>query len=156
MMQVESILGAHVSQRRIQKEKILICGWRRDIRDVLKMLDAALAPGSEIHLISPVPLNRRTEQLLDEGLDVTKLMNAKLIHHAGNASSRRRLDELPMEHFTSVMIFADQPTSRTPCMPIRTLWRRFSLSVIFEPSGREEVRAPSWGKARLDKLRWTA
>jgi hypothetical protein len=107
---VESTLAVQASHKKISSEKVLICGWRRDIRDVIKMLDAAVAPGSEIHLISPMPLDRRTvaEKLLDEGLDVTKLHNARLIHHAGNPSSRRRLEELPLEHFTSVMIFADQ------------------------------------------------
>merc|ERR1719502_1264094 len=41
-------------------------------------------------------------------MDVRELRNLKLVHHFGNTSVRRKLDVLPMEKFTSCMIFADQ------------------------------------------------
>eukprot|EP00928_Gymnodinium_smaydae_P026867 TRINITY_DN20963_c0_g3_i1.p1 TRINITY_DN20963_c0_g3~~TRINITY_DN20963_c0_g3_i1.p1 ORF type:complete len:881 (-),score=82.41 TRINITY_DN20963_c0_g3_i1:148-2790(-) len=90
-------------------EKIFICGWRRDIRDVLIHLDNVVARGSQVHLMSHfVPVEERISQLAFEGLDVTTLKNIELVHHYGNTSVRRRLELLPIELFTSVMIFAEQ------------------------------------------------
>ncbi|RHY33151.1 hypothetical protein DYB34_001117 [Aphanomyces astaci] len=34
------------------KEKILVCGWRRDIQDMLVLLDSFLERGSEVHLLN--------------------------------------------------------------------------------------------------------
>jgi len=90
-------------------EKILICGWRRDIRDVLKLLDRIVAPMSEVHTMTHcIPVEKRNAQLLEEGLDVKELSNLVLVHHAGNTSVRRRLEMLPLELYSSVLIFADQ------------------------------------------------
>ncbi|KDO16036.1 hypothetical protein SPRG_18429, partial [Saprolegnia parasitica CBS 223.65] len=38
-----------VTERHI--EKILMCGWRRDIRDMIKLIDDVAMPGSEVHLL---------------------------------------------------------------------------------------------------------
>jgi len=90
-------------------EKVLLCGWRRDIRDILKLLDRVVPPGSEVHTMThSVPAERRNEMLLDEGLNVDELINVRLVHQWGSTSSRRRLELLPLEHYTSCLIFADQ------------------------------------------------
>jgi len=90
-------------------EKVLICGWRRDIRDILKLLDRIVAAGSEVHTMThDVPVEERNDLLLDEGLDVKDLENIKLVHQFGNTTSRRRLDSLPLHEYTSCLIFADQ------------------------------------------------
>lgn len=89
-------------------EKVLLCGWRRDIRDILQMLDSLVQAGSEVHIMTHcVPKEKRNEQLMDEGLDVSSL-NIRLVHHFGNTSVRKRLEVLPFETYTSCMIFADQ------------------------------------------------
>lgn len=90
-------------------EKVLICGWRRDIRDILKLLDRVVTPNSEVHTMTHSVLpSLRNQQLLDEGLNVNDLQHIQLIHQSGNTSSRRRLDALPLHEYTSCLIFADQ------------------------------------------------
>jgi Trk K+ transport system NAD-binding subunit len=88
-------------------EYILMAGWRRDIRDVLKFLDELVEEGSEVHMLASVPLADRTEVLLQEGLDVNTLMNITLVHHEGNSTSRPDLEELPLAKYTSIMVLAE-------------------------------------------------
>jgi len=45
---------------------------------------------------------------MEEGLDVRSLECIKLVHHCGNTSVRRRLEKLPIELYSSCIIFADQ------------------------------------------------
>merc|ERR1719330_1013859 len=55
-----------------------------------------------------VPLGLRTQRLIEDGLVLEELKNLKIEHHFGNTSVRRKLDDLPIQDFTSCMIFADQ------------------------------------------------
>merc|ERR1719422_20582 len=55
-----------------------------------------------------VPLVLRTQRLLEDGLALEDLKNLTIVHHFGNTSVRRKLESLPIEEFTSCMIFADQ------------------------------------------------
>ncbi|WVY92342.1 hypothetical protein V8G54_031430 [Vigna mungo] len=133
-------------------EKILFCGWRRDIDDMIMVplghtlwlwyyyvamswphglavgfnlllagvdtltatevkmvngglkgvLEALLAPGSELWMFNEVPEKEREKKLVDGGLDVSELENIKLVHREGNAVIRRHLEGLPLETFDSV------------------------------------------------------
>ncbi|KAI4296191.1 hypothetical protein L6164_036168 [Bauhinia variegata] len=89
-------------------EKILFCGWRRDIHDMIMVLEAFLAPGSELWMFNEVPEKEREKKLFDGGLDVPGLMNIKLVHRVGNAVIRRHLESLPLETFDSILILADE------------------------------------------------
>ncbi|KAF6147870.1 hypothetical protein GIB67_014450 [Kingdonia uniflora] len=89
-------------------EKILFCGWRRDIDDMIMVLEAFLAPGSELWMFNEVPENVREKKLTDGGLDILGLVNIRLIHRVGNAVIRRHLDNLPLETFDSILILADE------------------------------------------------
>ncbi|XP_009127365.1 probable ion channel POLLUX isoform X2 [Brassica rapa] len=82
-------------------EKILFCGWRRDIDDMIKVLEALLAPGSELWMFNEVPDQEREKKLTDAGLNVSKLVNIRLVHRQGNAVIRRHLESLPLETFDS-------------------------------------------------------
>lgn len=96
-------------------EKILICGWRRDVREILKMLDKIAQQGSEVHMITHcVPVAQREKALLEDGFHVGELRNVRLVHHFGNTSVRRQLDKLPLETFTSGMIFAESAFELDP------------------------------------------
>lgn len=91
------------------KEKILFCGWRRDIRDILQQLDKIVERDSEVHMMTHcVKIAERNDKLLEDGLDIRELQNLVLVHHYGNTSVRRKLEALPLEQFSSCMIFADQ------------------------------------------------
>lgn len=72
------------------------------------MLEAFLAPGSELWIFSEVPEKDRERKLNDGGLDISNLQNITLVHHEGNAVIRRHLENLPLETFDSVSrIFFD-------------------------------------------------
>eukprot|EP01018_Ginkgo_biloba_P039364 Gb_08564 [translate_table: standard] len=89
-------------------EKILFCGWRRDIDDMITVLEAFLAPGSELWMFSEVPEKEREKKLIDGGLDLSGLENITLVHREGNAVIRRHLESLPLETFDSILILADE------------------------------------------------
>ncbi|OWM79336.1 hypothetical protein CDL15_Pgr003509 [Punica granatum] len=82
-------------------EKILFCGWRRDIDDMIMVLEAFLAPGSELWIFSEVLEKDRERKLTEGGLDVFALENITLVHREGNAVIRRHLESLPLETFDS-------------------------------------------------------
>ncbi|KAK8699862.1 hypothetical protein V6N13_018272 [Hibiscus sabdariffa] len=69
-------------------ERILFCGWRRDIHDMIMVLEAFLAPGSELWMFNEVTEKEREMKLIDGGLDISGLENIKLVHREGNASKR--------------------------------------------------------------------
>lgn len=89
-------------------EKILLCGWRRDIEDMIMVLDAFLAFGSEVWMFNEVPEAEREKKLTDGGLEMDRLMNIALLHREGNAVIRRHLESLPLESFDSILILADE------------------------------------------------
>lgn len=89
-------------------EKILFCGWRRDIDDMIMVLEAFLAPGSELWMFNDVAEKEREKKLTDGGLDISGLVNIKLVHREGNAVIRRHLESLPLETFDSILILADE------------------------------------------------
>ncbi|XP_010681890.2 probable ion channel SYM8 isoform X3 [Beta vulgaris subsp. vulgaris] len=88
-------------------EKILFCGWRRDIEDMIMVLEALLARGSELWMFNEVPEKERERKLTDGGLDIPSLRNIKLVHRVGNAVIRRHVEALPLEAFDS--------SKRLPC-----------------------------------------
>uniref|UniRef100_M8BSR4 Putative ion channel DMI1-like protein, chloroplastic n=1 Tax=Aegilops tauschii TaxID=37682 RepID=M8BSR4_AEGTA len=89
-------------------ERILFCGWRRDMEDMIMVLDAFLAPGSELWMFNDVPEIDRERKLIEGGLDFSRLENITLVHRDGNAVIRRHLESLPLESFDSILILADE------------------------------------------------
>ncbi|XP_047254045.1 ion channel POLLUX isoform X3 [Capsicum annuum] len=73
-----------------------------------EVLEALLAPGSELWMFNEVPEKDREKKLTDGGLDISGLENIKLVHHVGNAVIRRHLEGLPLETFDSILILADE------------------------------------------------
>lgn len=88
------------------KEKVLIVGWRRDVKDILNLLDELVAPGSEIHLAAEKEEMDRAEAFEDAGIDRDAFQNFTVIDHVGHA--RRHFETLPLENFTSCLIVADE------------------------------------------------
>ncbi|KAK7285676.1 hypothetical protein RJT34_20454 [Clitoria ternatea] len=89
-------------------ERILFCGWRRDMEDMIMVLDASLAHGSELWMFNDVPEKERVKKLTDGGLDINRLENISLVNREGNAVIRRHLESLPLESFDSILILADE------------------------------------------------
>ncbi|PON57130.1 CASTOR ion channel [Trema orientale] len=91
-----------------KEEKILFCGWRRDMEDMIMVLDAFLAHGSELWMFNEVAEKEREKKLIDGGLDIDRLENISLVNREGNAVMRRHLESLPLESFDSILILADE------------------------------------------------
>ena len=90
-------------------EKILMTGWRRDIDDIIVLLDELVCAGSELHMLNELDLDERDDRLIDGGLDPsTGLINLKLIHHVGNPAVKRKLEEVSVSQFDSVLILSDE------------------------------------------------
>ncbi|KAF5176675.1 Ion channel castor [Thalictrum thalictroides] len=89
-------------------ERILFCGWRRDMEDMIMVLEAFLAPGSELWMFNEVLEKEREKKLIEGGLDVNRLVNITLVNREGNAVIRRHLESLPLESFDSILILADE------------------------------------------------
>ncbi|XP_059292406.1 probable ion channel CASTOR isoform X3 [Lycium ferocissimum] len=89
-------------------ERILFCGWRRDMEDMILVLDAFLAHGSELWMFNEVSEKEREKKLTDGGLDISRLANIVLVNREGNAVIRRHLESLPLESFDSILILADE------------------------------------------------
>ncbi|XP_058094304.1 probable ion channel CASTOR isoform X5 [Magnolia sinica] len=89
-------------------ERILFCGWRRDMEDMIMVLDAFLAPGSELWMFNDVPEKEREKKLIEGGLDTGRLVNISLVNREGNAVIRRHLESIPLESFDSILILADE------------------------------------------------
>ncbi|KAK3001912.1 hypothetical protein RJ639_020738, partial [Escallonia herrerae] len=92
----------HITRPARKPQKILLCGWRRDIDDMIVVLDAFLAHGSELWMFND------GKEAFDGGLDINRLVNISLVNREGNAVIRRHLESLPLESFDSILILADE------------------------------------------------
>lgn len=70
-------------------EKVLICGWRRDVDDMITQLDAMVAPGSELHVVSALSAEEREDSLKDG--EMPPLKNLKMVNHDDCNPSQKRL-----------------------------------------------------------------
>ena len=76
-------------------EKILMCGWRRDMADLIRQLDEYVPRGSELWLFNMIPANMRQERLLDGGSkDPLRLKNLTIKNAVGNSIIRRDLTSI--------------------------------------------------------------
>lgn len=69
-----------------------------------QVLEAFLAPGSELWIFSEVVEKDRERKLTEGGLEISALENLTLVHREGNAVIRRHLENLPLETFDSVSL----------------------------------------------------
>lgn len=86
---------------------ILVCGWRRDFGDFLQQLDATCAKGSVLTLFSNVELEDRDKRLSENGR-VLRLRNTTLVHEVGDQTTRRDLENLPIETYESVITVSEE------------------------------------------------
>ncbi|RHY10359.1 hypothetical protein DYB36_004524 [Aphanomyces astaci] len=89
------------------RQKILVCGWRRDLRDMLRLLDTLSAPGTVVYLLNEVSVEARVAMLLDDGMDMSSLSNISLVHLEGNAAVRRHVSPIQLHDFDSYIVVCD-------------------------------------------------
>eukprot|EP00286_Rhodomonas_abbreviata_P025993 CAMPEP_0181292280 /NCGR_PEP_ID=MMETSP1101-20121128/2421_1 /TAXON_ID=46948 /ORGANISM="Rhodomonas abbreviata, Strain Caron Lab Isolate" /LENGTH=789 /DNA_ID=CAMNT_0023396737 /DNA_START=350 /DNA_END=2721 /DNA_ORIENTATION=+ len=98
-------------------EKMLFCGWRRDMSDMIKDLESSVAVGSELWLFNTVEMAHRNEMLLDKGnKEELVLKNLTIKNAVGNPIVRKDLmnivdkekkETIPLDEFDSVLVLAD-------------------------------------------------
>jgi len=128
------------------KEKMLICGWRRDVRDMIMLIDDLSTKGSELHIFCALSEDERNDALTDSGFDDSKLTSIKLIHHEG--WQRRHMDTLPLTEYTSCLIVADEAKEDDPlssdsqCLSTLLLVRDCMLKAYgMDPKSPEDIES---------------
>lgn len=104
-------------------EKVLFCGWRRDMADLITQLDEFVPEGSELWMFNTIPADQRQERLLDGGNKAAlKLKNLTIKNVVGNSIIRRDLavmkdvdnngqrtgDVITLADFDSALILSDE------------------------------------------------
>lgn len=98
------------------QEKILFLGWRRDMDDMIVVLDMFVAKGSELWLYNEVPILQREQMLIEGGLNPDKdLKNLVLVYKEnyleGDLITRKKLEALDPASFSSILVLADEAAS---------------------------------------------
>jgi len=109
-------------------EKILFCGWRRDMSDLISQLDEFVPAGSELWLLNKIPANMREERLLDGGNKAKlKLKNIIMKNVVGDQIIRRDLkriwdtnaqgeytgEKVTLDQFDSILILSDETAMKS-------------------------------------------
>lgn len=103
-------------------ERIMFCGWRRDMADMIIQLDEYVQKGSELWLLNLVPAKQRAVLLMDKGnKEDLQLENLNICNAVGNPIIRRDLNNIravddqgkptghtiTLDQFDSILILAD-------------------------------------------------
>lgn len=92
-------------------ECVLFVGWRRDMDDIVQVLDEFVAPGSRLHIFCELPVDQQSERLRDQR-ELRKrppdLANLTVFHSQGLLCARRDLEMLPISELSSIVILADE------------------------------------------------
>jgi hypothetical protein len=109
-VRMPSIQSPKVLSNKMPVKKILFCGWRHDMEDMITALEKSLGLGSELWVFSEVPQEERERRLTEKGVDPEHFENVKLTHCTGSAGSKKDLESLPIETFDSILLVADGDT----------------------------------------------
>ena len=97
---------------RREAESILICGWCRNMEEIIVTLDASLLYGSTISILCQKSIDDRTKAFSENGFDPTfDLMNIKIRHYIGEASAKPDLLQLSkpsVVEMNHILVIADE------------------------------------------------
>ncbi|RHY26501.1 hypothetical protein DYB32_007552 [Aphanomyces invadans] len=91
----------------IPPKNIMLCGWHRDIRDILRLLNHLSAPDTQVDLVNEVPEETRAERLQNDGLDLRSLENLHIRHIEANVAIRRHAQNLRVPQYDCILIMSD-------------------------------------------------
>ena len=127
----------HTLARRKRKcEKLLFCGWRRDMADMISLLDELVVHGSELWLFNQVPVQERGELLKDkDNKEEVETKNLIIKNAIGSPIVRRNLRVLAaldskglptgrvitLDEFDSILILSDARAPDTVSSDSRSL-----------------------------------
>jgi hypothetical protein len=80
--------------RKATNDNVLLCGWRRDLLDMLMELDKYVQPGCVVTILASVPLSQRTALLETGKATRLELQNIQLTHEHGSTILRRDLEKV--------------------------------------------------------------
>lgn len=119
-----------------KKEKLLFCGLRRDMADMITLLDDFVTKGSELWLFNEVPVQEREDLLRDKG-NKGKISTRNLVirNAVGNPIIRSNLrlltavdhdgkptgNVITLDEFDSILIFSDSQAPDTVTSDSRSL-----------------------------------
>ncbi len=107
MTTIQSEATVGVLRRQGEQDKILVCGWRRNFSAIIMMLNSLVKHKSTVHILCEMSLQDRHKLLTDDGLDLNTIDMLDIEHYHGNPATRRHLEQLEIEAYSSVMIVAD-------------------------------------------------
>lgn len=105
-----------------RQEKLLFCGWRRDMADMITQLDGYVRSGSELWLLNTVPSKERVDLLKDKGHKAElQLQNLQIKNVVASPIIKRQLRKLvalddngnptgeiaTLDQFDSILVLAD-------------------------------------------------
>lgn len=114
-------------------ERVLYCGWRFDMGNMLQVFSAVAPLGSEFWILSEMPVEQRESELRLRGWE-NNTSKVKVVHHVG-ACRRNVLAQLPLESFTSVIVGGSDLPSVSKA---RTNAKRSSDSNLLGKSGNAD------------------
>lgn len=89
-------------------ERILFCGWRFDMGNLLQVYSAVAPAGSEFWILAELSVEQRESELQLRGWECNN--RVKVVHRVG-ACRRNVLAQLPLESFSSVIVGATDACS---------------------------------------------
>lgn len=127
---------ASTARRKRGKEMLLFCGWRRDMADMISLLDELIVTGSELWLFNQVPVQERANLLKDKDNKEEVVTKNLVIKNAlGSPIVRRNLRLLAavdnkgvptgqvvtLDEFDSILILSDTEAPDTVSSDSRSL-----------------------------------
>lgn len=125
-----------LARRKRKCEKLLFCGWRRDMADMISLLDELVVHGSELWLFNQVPVQERGELLKDkDNKEEVETKNLIIKNAIGSPIVRRNLRVLAaldskglptgrvitLDEFDSILILSDARAPDTVSSDSRSL-----------------------------------
>ena len=95
-------------------EAILICGWRRDVHDMLRDLDMCVHTGSVVYIFASMPIAKRKHEFLLARFEEYPLKNLRVEHRVGNPRIKAHLETLPLDDINCILIVSDESTPNDP------------------------------------------
>eukprot|EP00898_Chlorokybus_atmophyticus_P001459 jgi/Chlat1/2313/Chrsp17S00171 len=93
-------------------QSVLICGWRKDIEEILFALYRTIGPGSEVAILSATPISDRQprlERIRDSAaFNLRNYQASRMGLASGNPVARRELEAVPLEKYDKVLVLGDE------------------------------------------------
>lgn len=120
---------------RPRAEKVLFCGWRRNLHHMVAELESYVPAGSELTILAQVDAEAR-ERLAEE---VGQAENLHIKHVEGNPLSRKDLTARGIEDFDAVLILAGDEEGSATDADARTLQTLLLVRDIRQKRSNTEV-----------------